>query len=179
MVSRGYEREVLDMELWDAYYADGTLAGFDLIRGEAIPEGYYHLVCNTVIKHTDGDYLLMQRSFEKEILPGKWEIGAGGSVLKGEDKIQGALREIIEETGIAEGDLEEIYCVVNEEYRTIYCGFLYTTKCAKDSVVLQEGETIAYKWISQNELIAFWEELPEASAFKKRISKFIDSLRGL
>ncbi len=27
------------MELWDAYYADGSLAGRDLIRGEPIPEG--------------------------------------------------------------------------------------------------------------------------------------------
>ena len=25
------------MELWDAYKADGALAGFDLIRGEKIP----------------------------------------------------------------------------------------------------------------------------------------------
>ena len=63
------------MELWDAYYANGTLAGFDLIRGEAIPEGFYHQVCNSVIKHEDGTYLMMQRSLEKEILPGKWEIG--------------------------------------------------------------------------------------------------------
>lgn len=32
-------------EIWDAYNKDGTLAGFDLIRGEKIPNGIYHLVC--------------------------------------------------------------------------------------------------------------------------------------
>ena len=25
------------MEIWDAYYPDGTLAGRDLVRGEPIP----------------------------------------------------------------------------------------------------------------------------------------------
>ncbi len=165
------------MELWDAYYANGTLAGFDLVRGEVIPEGFYHLVCNSVIKHEDGTYLMMQRSFEKEILPGKWEIGAGGSVLKGEDKIQGALREIREETGIAKGEIKEIYCFVHEQYQSIYYGFLYTTACEKDCIQLQKGETIAYKWITPNELIQFWEELPETSSFKVRIKNYIDSLR--
>lgn len=165
------------MELWDAYHADGTLAGFDLIRGETIPEGFYHLVCNTVIKHEDGTYLMMQRSLEKEILPGKWEIGAGGSVLKGENRVQGALREIREETGIVEGELEEIYCFVHEKYRTIYCGFLYTTSCKKDCVQLQESETIAYKWISRQSLVDFWERLPNTSSFRMRIKEYIDSIR--
>lgn len=72
------------MELWYAYNEDGTLAGFDLIRGEGIPSNYFHLVSEAVIQHTDGDYLLMQRSFEKENFPAIWEIGAGGSALKGE-----------------------------------------------------------------------------------------------
>ena len=88
------------MELWDAYKADGTLAGFDLIRGERITSNYFHLVCEAVIQHVDGEYLLMQRSFDKEIYPGMWEIGAGGSALKGENKIEAVLREIKEETSI-------------------------------------------------------------------------------
>lgn len=64
------------MELWDAYKADGTLAGFDLVRGEKIPTGFFHMVCEAVIQHAEGDYLIMQRSFEKDIYPGAWEIGA-------------------------------------------------------------------------------------------------------
>ena len=76
------------MEIWDAYNADGTLAEFDIVRGEEVPKGYYHLVCEAVIQHEDGDYLLMQRSFEKEIYPGKWEIGAGGSALKAKIKFK-------------------------------------------------------------------------------------------
>ena len=58
------------MEIWDAYFKDGTPAGVDLIRGEKVPEGLYHIVCEILVRHTDGDYLLMQRDFEKIGYPG-------------------------------------------------------------------------------------------------------------
>ncbi len=62
----------------------------------------------------------MQRSFQKEIYPGKWEIGAGGSAIKGEDKIQAVLREIKEETGIVNGELKELYHIVHKGFQAIY-----------------------------------------------------------
>lgn len=51
------------MEIWDGYFKDGTLADQDLIRGELIPKGLHHLVCDILVRHIDGDYLLMQRDF--------------------------------------------------------------------------------------------------------------------
>lgn len=163
------------MKLWDAYKADGTKAGFELIRGERIPEGYYHLVCEAVIQHADGEFLLMQRSFKKETYPGKWEIGAGGSALKGEDRLQAVLREIEEETGIHEGACEEIYSLIHEGHQAIYCGFWFTTSFDKKEVRLQEGETIAYKWITKNELVEFYQT--ECSpTFRERLKGFMESL---
>ena len=38
---------------------------------------------------------------------------------------------------------------------TIYETFLCVTDCAKDSVTLQEGETVSYKWVSEAEFINF------------------------
>ena len=32
------------MEIWDAYTAEGEKLEFDLIRGEEIPQGAYHLM---------------------------------------------------------------------------------------------------------------------------------------
>lgn len=165
------------MEVWDAYNVDGTLAGFDLIRGNPIPPNYYHLVCEAIIRHTDGDYLLMQRSFEKEIYPGKWEIGAGGSALKGEDKITAVKREIEEETGINVGDLEEIYTCVWEKHQSIYYGYLLNTSFDKENVKLQTGETIDYKWISKQELIAFYDSSECSPTLKERLTSYIDSIR--
>lgn len=88
------------MEIWDGYYKDGTLANIDLVRGKPIPDGLYHLVCEVLVRHTDGDYLLMQRDLKKDIYPGFYEATAGGSALKGENKLDCIKRELFEETGI-------------------------------------------------------------------------------
>jgi hypothetical protein len=37
------------MKIWDAYKEDETLAGCDLIRGEAIPKGLFHLVSEIIV----------------------------------------------------------------------------------------------------------------------------------
>ncbi len=141
------------MEIWDGYLKDGSLAGIDLVRGEPIPEGLYHLVCDILVRHADGDYLLMQRDFSKPNFGGYFEATAGGSALKGEDKITCAKRELLEETGIVAGSLEEIGKFLF--HNTIYFQFLCRTDCDKASVALQEGETISYKWLTEKEFIAF------------------------
>ena len=41
------------MEIWDAYDRQGAKTGTDLIRGEKIGEGLYHLVCEVVVRHAD------------------------------------------------------------------------------------------------------------------------------
>ena len=55
------------MELWDAYDENENIVG-ELVRGEPIPTGLYHLVSEVLVKHTDGSYLLMQsfRGFLKQ-----------------------------------------------------------------------------------------------------------------
>lgn len=164
------------MEIWDAYHANSSLAGFDLIRGEKIPQNYYHLVCEAIIQHTDGEYLLMQRSFNKEIYPGKWEIGAGGSALKGEDKLQAVLREVREETGVDSGNLKEIYHFVHEPHQAVYYGYILITSCDKDSIKLQENETIDFKWLSKEELLEFYDNSPNTPS-KERLKEFINSIR--
>lgn len=57
------------MELWDAYNKNEEKAGVDLIRGEEIPKGLYHLVVSTVVRHKDGTYLLLRRSENCERKP--------------------------------------------------------------------------------------------------------------
>lgn len=141
------------MELWDGYLIDGTLANRDLVRGEPIPKGLYHLVCEILVRHTDGDYLLMRRDMRKPNYGGYYEATAGGSALKGEAKLPCAIRELQEETGIASKDLTEIGSSISHD--TIYYNFLCVTDCDKSSITLQEGETISYKWISESDFIDF------------------------
>ena len=87
-------------ELWDGRNRDGSLSGVTLVRGEKIPEGQYHLVCEILVRHADGDYLLMRRDERKAAYPGWWEATAGGSALCGEDALGCARRELREETGL-------------------------------------------------------------------------------
>lgn len=48
------------MELWDAYDENfRRVEGRTLVRGEPVPEGLFHLVCDVLVRHTDGTYLLM------------------------------------------------------------------------------------------------------------------------
>ena len=141
------------MELWDGYLVDGTLANRDLIRGEPIPPGLYHLVCEILVRHTDGEYLLMRRDMRKPNYGGYYEATAGGSALKGETKLPCAIRELQEETGIVSNDLTEIGRSTSHD--TIYYNFLCVTDCDKSSITLQEGETISYKWVPESDFIDF------------------------
>lgn len=50
------------MEVWDAYNRQfERIEGVSLVRGETIPDGVYHLVSDVIVRHIDGEYLLMQR----------------------------------------------------------------------------------------------------------------------
>ena len=141
------------MEKWDAYDAQmKKIENTVLIRGEQIPDGVYHLVCNVAVKHVDGSILIMQRDLRKKY-GGMWEATAGGSALMGETPLDCAKRELYEETGIAATDLTEVGRVVVEERHTIFVQFLCITNWNKDEITLQEDETIAYKWVSRNELL--------------------------
>ncbi|MCI9338010.1 MAG: NUDIX domain-containing protein [Lachnospiraceae bacterium] len=164
------------MEIWDAYDRQGAKTGTELIRGEEIGEGLYHLVCEVVVRHADGDYLLLRRDPWKEPYPGFEEIGAGGSALKGESPLQGARRELLEESGIEAGELREIYRTVSEESHAIHHGFLCVTDIPKDAVSLQEGETVDYRWIGKEELIAFLKSDRCIPHQRDRLREYMDSL---
>ena len=141
------------MELWDAYNSDfEKIEGLTLNREEQdkIPEGVYHIVSLVLVRHTDGTYLLMKRAPDKELFPNMWEATAGGSALKGETALQGALRELREETGIVADSLQELDWSLGKT--CIHCRFLCVTDCAKDSIKLQEGETCGYRWATAEEI---------------------------
>lgn len=121
------------------------------MRGEPLPEGIYHLVCEIIVKHIDGTYLLMQRDVRKPY-GGMWELTAGGSALQGENPFMGAVRELREETGLRVTDLKEIARIVHNAHHSLYVIYLCVTDCKKDSIILQEGETIAYKWVNRKSL---------------------------
>ena len=90
---------VPDAEIWDLYNETRELLGKDHIRGEQLPIDGYHLVVHVWIRNSKGEYLISQRSANRPTYPLMWEC-VDGSVVKGEDSLQGVLREAKEEVGI-------------------------------------------------------------------------------
>lgn len=86
------------MEIWDLYDERRKIIG-EHIRGTELPEDGFHLVVHVWIQNGDGKYLMTQRSANKPTFPLMWEC-VGGSVIKGENSIRSAVREVKEEVGV-------------------------------------------------------------------------------
>lgn len=144
------------MELWDAYRKDGSMAGITLVRGQPIPKGLYHLVCEVLVRHTDGSYLCMKRSLQKPNYPSYWEATAGGSALKGETALQSVERELWEETGLKGTGFHPVAChLIERDDRCIFYSYVCTVDCEKSAVRLQPGETEDFCWMDEAQFMRF------------------------
>lgn len=158
-------------EKWDAYDKEfNIIDNMILERGQKIPKDVYHLVGEIIVKHIDGTYLLMQRDLRKH-LGGMWELTAGGSALQGENPLECAIRELEEETGIKTTDLIELDRIVHEAHQSLYVEFLYVADCNKDIVKLQKDETIAYKWVTRDEILNMQDNMASSRALKMLIEQ--------
>lgn len=103
------------MEIWDLYTKYREKTEKEHIRGEQIPQGYYHLVVHVWIRNRKGEYLIAQRAADRPTCPLMWEC-VGGAVLKGESSIEGAVREAKEEIGLDLGpaDGKKIFSKIRE-----------------------------------------------------------------
>lgn len=146
-------------ELWDAYDCQGNPLGFDLIRGEAPPEGACHLVVEIYTITGEGEILITQRHPSKHFGL-KWEV-TGGSVLKGETPLGGAVRELREETGIRvePESLQPLYVyspmAEGLEMPAILYGYLLMAGRERPEITLQEEETVACRFLPYEEFRKF------------------------
>ena len=156
-------------ELWDCYDSKFNIVkGKVLVRGEesSFSREEYHLVCDVAVKHKDGTFLLMQRDFRKKGYPGYWELTAGGSALKGEKPLQCAKRELYEETGIIADTWVEVGRKTVGMNHCHYVIYLAKVSCKKDSIILQDGETINYKWVTKNDVFSMKDKLASRRIFE-------------
>ncbi|MFR1766750.1 MAG: NUDIX domain-containing protein [Lachnospira sp.] len=144
--------EMLNDEMWDAFDEHENYLGYQIKRSMAkdLPEGVYHIVVMVYTKTRDGKILVTQRARNKTY-PLKWEI-TGGSIVTGETPVEGAARELSEETGILQTleNFREIYVHVDKIRHCIY--HCYLTCIPKEvPVKLQMGETMDYRFLDFTE----------------------------
>ena len=167
-------------ELWDLYDREGRRTGEIFERGfgtyQNIPQGRYHLVSDILVRNKDGRYLLCKRHMGKDVYPGFWEASAGGSAKVGELPEECARRELKEETGLEADQLELINVVFREPtHSLIYC-YVADVDADPNSVILQEGETVDYKWVDAAGLI---EYSTSDVAIKTSVERYADFYNAL
>ena len=164
-------------ELWDALNKDESPAGFLLARHTPIPKGLYHLIVEVIVRHTNGKFLVVQRSYDKKQSPGLYEASASGSALQGETSLEAVKRELFEETGIKEGRFTFQYRNVSPELQSIFHSYLCETSQNPETVVLQEGETISYQWMDKDEFLAFTKSPKMIPYPVVRRKQYLDQLK--
>lgn len=164
------------MEIWDVYDSNGNKLNKTHVRGEKLKEGEFHLVCDCLVKHVDGSILLVQRHPSKEVYPLYYGASAGGSALVNETPLDCVKRELKEETGIDENEFILINFTVDKETHSIYYEYLCITNWDKNGIVLQENETIDYKWVNKDE---FKEYISSNKCVKRQINRIKSYLQTL
>ena len=166
------------MEIWDLYDEQGQKTGetWERSRAKEIPEGRYHIVCDILIRHQDGTFLLTLRDPNKDVYPGCLEASAGGSALSGETPEQAAKREMSEETGLSAEKLELIGITRKPQSHSVIYAYLAVVACEKDSVRLQPGETVGYQWVDPQVFLRMIREEPVLKIQYPRYKPYLDTL---
>ena len=169
------------MEIWDLYDEEGRRTGetWERRRAKEIPDGRYHIVSEILIRHKDGDFLLMLRDPEKDPYPGCLEASAGGSALAGEMPEEGARREMLEETGLKAEKLKLIGITRKPETQSAVYAFIAVVDCAKNSVQLQKGETVDYQWLEPSAFLRLIQEEPVLAIQYPRYKPYLDKLESV
>ena len=76
----------MNVEIWDLYDAQGEKTGKTMIRGEAIPIGFYHIGVHIWPMNDKGELLIQRRSMGVQWKPGIWAV-TGGSAVSGEEPL--------------------------------------------------------------------------------------------
>lgn len=151
------------MEKWDLYKKDENdniiKTDIEWIRGEKIPVGYYHLVVHVWIKNSKGEFLMSKRSSDRPRYPLLWEC-PGGSVLKGEESLEGALREVFEEVGVKlnKNFGKVIHSNIRDDKSDVMDVWEFIYDGDADLEHAPTKEVCEVKWMTYNEIVNLYKD---------------------
>ncbi|MDX1472004.1 MAG: NUDIX domain-containing protein [Flavobacteriaceae bacterium] len=161
-------------ELIDILNKDGSSTGRVAPKSEVHTKGHYHNTVHIWFYTNDGEILLQQRSLNKSICPGLWDVSAAGHVDAGETIKEAALREVKEELGL-DINLEELVPIgVFECFQTYSSGiqdnefhntFLCELKHSLSTVSINTEEVAGVKLVSVKDFKALLDNSKENNHF--------------
>ena len=124
------------------------------------------------ILEKNGKFLLVQEN--QKICKGKWNIPAGG-LDENESLIEGAKREIYEETG-CKVEITGILEIINEilEGVNVVC-FFFDTKIISENIKADGEEISNVKWFTYEEILNMKDKLRADGYFLSTIKNKIDN----
>ena len=156
-----------NMEKWDLVDKDGRICGIQVMRNERhlIPPDLFHPCVEVWVKV--GNKLLITRRHPDKSFGLKYDC-PGGAVLSGEEIVDGAVRELFEETGILidKGELSLLgYTASHPVFAASYL------LCFDDlpKLSLQPTEVVGYKLVCADEIRGMMDELTSGT-YKRFLS---------
>lgn len=146
------------IEYWDLYDINRNSLGRKHERGKPMETGTFHIVVNILSINNDGKILITKRH-ESKPHGNKWEI-TGGSVVAGEKSVDGAVRELHEETGLTAtpGQLVFRGTIIREPSGCLHDFYLFRKDFCEKDIVLQENETTDFRLVDKEELLVMARE---------------------
>jgi 8-oxo-dGTP diphosphatase len=147
------------VEQLDIYDENKNITERTYPRGKPRADGDFCLVVHVLVQNNDGLFLITKRA-HKHYLPDFWE-NTGGAVIAGETSLEAAMREFNEETGFILapkfGELLFTDKVVNSGWNCFMDNWLFRHDFDITHFVPQEGETVAARWATSEEIITLHE----------------------
>jgi len=165
------------MELVDLYDENRVPLGRTAERYGSKGLGEYRTVVHVCVFDPAGRMLIQQRSPEKYIWPGRWDVAAAGGVDAGETSRQAAQREFLEELGIPL-DLHGLRPTVTVNFEGGFDDF-FIVECELDpaDMTLQKEEVAQVRWVTLDEAERMTEDgqfIPYPAGFLR----FLYEMRG-
>ncbi len=145
------------MELWDVYDQCMVKQDRTHVRGVPLEEGDYHLIVHVYPVNSKGEILIQKRAANVRTKPNMWAI-TGGSVLAGEEFLQGAMRELKEEMGIAVDESDIRLLSIMERPNRFRGVWLVRSNVELADLKLQKEEVADAKWATPEEIMKMVED---------------------
>lgn len=141
------------MELVDLYDENRIPLGRTAQRFSKREKGTWRLIAHLCIFDSRGRLLLQQRSADKRVWPGKWDVSAAGGVCAGETTRLAAVRELFEELGVSARpeDLRSVCTVTFNHAFDDY--FILKRDVDLRDLKLQAEEVSAVRWATRQQVL--------------------------